>query len=237
MTMDESLERRVRGSIPVYLEIGSKRTFAVAVEWPGWARIGRNEAAALESLAAYGQRYVASMGSAAQSLPLPTDASALTVVERLQGNATTDFGAPDVTPAADTRPIGKADGERLIALLRAAWAAFDAAAKDAAGFELRKGPRGGGRDVDRMVQHVLGADEAYVSLIGGRFRRDPAADAAEEAQRLQDAGIDAFWARVRGEPIPEGRRSKKLWAPAYYVRRSAWHALDHAWEIEDRVLR
>jgi hypothetical protein len=24
------------------------------------------------------------------------------------------------------------------------------------------------------------------------------------------------------------------WPPAYAARRIAWHALDHAWEIEDR---
>jgi hypothetical protein len=219
------------------LEIGSKRTFAVAVAWPGWARIGRNDAEALESLAANGPRYARSMGSAAEELAEPIAASALEVVERLEGNATTDFGAPDATPTADTRPVGDAEGQRLIALLRAAWAAFDTAAKKAVGLDLRKGPRGGGRDLDRIVEHVLGGEGGYVSMIGGRFRRDPAAAAAVEMQRLQDIAIGAFWARVRGEPLPEGRRSKKLWTPRYYVRRSAWHALDHAWEIEDRAIR
>jgi hypothetical protein len=227
----------VRGSIPVYLEIGSRRTFAVAVEWPGWARIGRNEGEALESLAAYGPRYARSTGTAAEELAEPIDASALGVVERLKGNATTDFGAPDASPAADARPVGDADGERLLTLLRAAWAAFDAAARDAVGFELRKGPRGGGRDLGRILEHVLGADGGYVSMIGARFRRDPAGDAAAEMSRLRDIAVGAFRARVRGEPLPEGRRTKKLWTPRYYVRRSAWHALDHAWEIEDRAIR
>src|SRR3954470_10312746 len=96
-------------SIPVYLEIGSKRTFAVAVEWPGWARIGRTEAEALESLAAYGTRYARSMGSAAGQLLAPIDPPAFEVVERLTGNATTDFGAPDAIPTADTQPVAEPD--------------------------------------------------------------------------------------------------------------------------------
>jgi hypothetical protein len=29
-------------------------------------------------------------------------------------------------------------------------------------------------------------------------------------------------------PVPKG------WPPRYAARRIAWHALDHAWEIEDR---
>jgi hypothetical protein len=227
-------EGLARGRIPVYLEVGNKRTFAVAVEWPGWARIGRNEREALESLAAYAPRYALSMGSAAERLAEPIDVWALEVVERLQGNATTDFGAPDATPTADTRPVSNDDGERLVTLLRAAWRAFDAAVEGAVGVELRKGPRGGGRDLDRMVEHVLGGDAGYVSAIGGRFRRDPAANAAAEMRGLREIAIAAFWARVRGEPV-ESRRPRKLWTPRYYVRRSAWHALDHAWEIEDRA--
>jgi hypothetical protein len=176
------------------------------------------------------------MGAVTEQLAEPIGASGLEVVERLGGNATTDFGAPDAVPTADTRPVGDAEGERLITLLRAAWAAFDTAVKKGTGFDLRKGPRGGGRDLERIVEHLLGSDGSYVSMIGGRFRRDPAADAATEMQRVRDMAVDAFWSRVRGEPLPEGRRSRKLWTPAYYVRRSAWHALDHAWEIEDRVI-
>jgi hypothetical protein len=220
--------------IPVYLELGSKRTFAVAVDWPGWARVAKSEAEALELLAAYGPRYARSMGPLAEQLPESIDVSALEVVERLKGNATTDFGAPDALSTADARPVGEEDGERLMGLLRAAWSAFDAAVNGAAGIELQKGPRGGGRDVDRIVEHLLGSDGSYVSLIGGRFRRDEAAAPTAEMNRLRDIADAAFWARVRGEPLPEGRRTKRLWTPRYYVRRSAWHALDHAWEIEDR---
>jgi hypothetical protein len=33
------------------------------------------------------------------------------------------------------------------------------------------------------------------------------------------------------ESAPDNSR----WPPRYVVRRAAWHVLDHAWEIEDRI--
>jgi hypothetical protein len=38
-----------------------------------------------------------------------------------------------------------------------------------------------------------------------------------------------------GEPVRTGPRGGVRWTARYYVRRSAWHVLDHAWEIEDRA--
>ena len=46
--------------------------------------------------------------------------------------------------------------------------------------------------------------------------------------------LDAL-SRAVTEGLPEkGPRGGALWTPRYFVRRTAWHALDHAWEIEDR---
>jgi hypothetical protein len=39
---------------------------------------------------------------------------------------------------------------------------------------------------------------------------------------------------VAGKPVADPRQTKRPWSPRFFVRRSAWHALDHAWEIEDR---
>src|SRR5262249_11588653 len=147
--------------IDVYLEIGKKRTFAGAIDWPGWCRSGRDEGAALQALVDYGPRYAAVLGAARLPFEAPGDAAALAVVERLGGTSTTDFGAPDVAPSSDTRPIDAAELERLKALLQAYWQAFDAAVSAASGKELRKGPRGGGRDLEAIVLHVLGAEQAY----------------------------------------------------------------------------
>jgi hypothetical protein len=83
-------------NIDVYLEIGKKRTFAGAIEWPGWCRSGRDEGSALQALLDYGPRYASMLRAARLGFHAPADVAAFVVVERLAGNTTTDFGAPDV---------------------------------------------------------------------------------------------------------------------------------------------
>ena len=217
----------------VYVEVGSKRAFASAVDWPGWSRGGRDEAAALEQFVAYGPRYRSSLRAAARDLEPPADVGDLEVVERLTGNASTDFGVPAMPSAADDGSVDDANRDRLTRILRASWAAFDRAAESATGVELRKGPRGGGRDVEKIVEHVREAERSYLTQIGGRIDGAPASDGDEMAV-IRAAVVTALEARARGEPPPPSRRSAPLWTPRYFVRRSAWHALDHAWEIEDR---
>ena len=51
---------------------------------------------------------------------------------------------------------------------------------------------------------------------------------------MRETALAALEARAGGKPIDDPRQTKRLWSPRYTVRRSAWHALDHAWEIEDR---
>lgn len=133
--------------IPVALEVGQRRIFAAAVDWPGWCRSGRDEDGALAALAAYGHRYRDALGSAAEELGTPRDASVFEVVERVAGDATTDFGAPGQAFTFDDAPLEVAELRRLERLLLACWAAFDRAVEDAEGKELRKGPRGGGREL------------------------------------------------------------------------------------------
>jgi len=227
----------VPSTIEVYLEAGSKRVFAGALEWPGWCRSGRDGETALEALARYGPRYKAALGRAARGFKSPADASSFEVVERLKGDATTDFGAPGMAPSSDERQLEGAELKRLAGLLQACWAAFDAAAQAASGAMLRKGPRGGGRDLEPMVLHVMEADGAYLSGLGGRYR-GPAGDTDVPAEMatVREAILETLDARARGEPLPQSpRRTRKLWAPRFALRRSAWHALDHAWEIEDRA--
>jgi hypothetical protein len=222
-------------TIEVYLEAAKRRTFACAYEWPGWCRSGRDEDAALEALAAYGARYRAAIGPRRFGFTAPSDRSSLEVVERLAGNATTDFGAPAVEPARDHRPVKGSEAKRLVEVLAACWAMFDRAAKAASGVELRKGPRGGGRALDAIVDHLVGADEAYLRSLGGRYRRPDAADQRAAIEGVRRAILAEFRSQARGEPPSRTPRSGTLWTPRYAVRRMAWHALDHAWEIEDRA--
>jgi hypothetical protein len=223
-------------AIDVYLEIGKKRTFAGAIDWPGWCRIGRDEGAALQALVDSGPRYAGVLHATQVAFHAPDDASAFAVVERLEGNTTTDFGAPDIAPSSDSRPIDAADLRRFQALLQAYWQAFDAAVQLATGRELRTGPRGGGRDLDGIVQHVLRADAGYLARLAWKFRTPQTADLSDKLAYTRQAILDALAAAVRGELPGRGPRGGVIWKPRYFVRRVAWHVLDHVWEIEDRIM-
>lgn len=222
--------------IAVYLEVGQKKVFAGALDWPGWCRSGRDEKAALAALAAYGPRYAKLFARTKLAFSPPDGPGAFEVVERLKGNSTTDFGAPGLAPSQDTEPFAEAERERSEAILAAIWRAFDRAIKDAEGRKLSKGPRGGGRDRDQVVRHVLGASAGYLRSLGQTFRQDDAASIEAERQRTQVAIRAALAAAARGEIPEKGPRGGRLWTPRYFVRRVAWHELDHAWEIEDRKL-
>ncbi len=221
--------------IDVYLEVGKKRTFAGAVEWPGWCRSGRNEATALKALVAYGPRYARVVSAARLKFRAPGNPAAFAVIERVAGDATTDFGAPGVAPFSDKRPVDDGDLERFRALLKACWKTFDKAVSAAQGKELAKGPRGGGRELKAMVEHVLGADGAYLARLGWKLTLGEQDDPRKELAVVREAILDALVAAARGETPAQGPRGGLRWSPRYFVRRVAWHVLDHGWEIEDRV--
>ena len=223
-------------AIDVYLEIGDKRTFVSALDWPGWCRSGRDEASALQALCDYGPRYARVLQAVQLSFSAPANPSFFTVFERLQGDATTDFGAPGAVPPNDAQPVGDAELQRLRALLEACWQAFDAAVSSAAGKELRKGPRGGGREADQIAQHVLGADGGYLSSLGWKLKPNEADDAGKRLEQTRLAILDGLASAAHGEIEARGPRGGLRWPPRYFVRRVAWHVLDHAWEIEDRVI-
>lgn len=212
---------------PVYLEVGSKKVFAYALDWPGWCRSGKTEEAALETLGAYAGRYAPV--PAAAGLRFPKSAGdGLDVVERLTGSATTDFGAPATPASADGARLTRAQAERLAVLVEASWVFLDEVVAGAPS-ALRKGPRGGGRDRDKIVDHVLGAEVAYARKLGLRLRQ-PAIDDAGGVAELRGAILEVL--RAARAPAPD---LEKGWPYRYAARRIAWHALDHAWEIEDRI--
>ena len=145
----------VDATVKVALEVGSRRTFATALDWPGWCRAGRDEDSALDALLAYAPRYAAVLGAHVQGFEQPRYVSAVEVVERNRGDASTEFGAPGTPPGGDERPSTSRDLARLEAILRACWAAFDAEARSAEGVELRTGPRGGGATSRRSASTSL----------------------------------------------------------------------------------
>ncbi len=223
------------GRTEVYIEIGKKRDFAGAVEWPGWCRSARDEESAMQRLFSYAPRYQSALNGSGLAFEPPQDFSALSIVERLEGNATTDFGAPAVAPSADSRPIEEPELRRFETILNACWDCLDAAAKLAAGKDLAKGPRGGGRDLHQIVEHVLEAETAYISRLGWEAGQAGFAEPKDPAQ-MREVILQTLRAAATSKLAKQGPRGGPPWTPRYFVRRVAWHALDHAWEIEDRVI-
>jgi hypothetical protein len=219
----------------VFLETGKRRSFAGSIEWPGWCRRGRTETLAIQALFDAGPRYAQVLQEAGLEFQAPDATSQLVVVERVDGNATTDFGAPDAALSSDDEPVDASELNRLAAILESCWAAFDHAIKIAGGKELQKGPRGGGRDLAGIVEHVLMADESYLKRIG--WKVDSAEEEAKtQLERTRGAILEGLAASARGELPTQGPRGGRRWSPRFFVRRVAWHVIDHTWEIEDRIL-
>jgi hypothetical protein len=217
----------------VALEVAPKRAFASALDWPGWSRGGRTPDEAIAALLGYAPRYARVAKRAKVAFAPPATQRGVAIVERPRGGAGTEFGVPGSATKAEDEPLSAAELKRLIALLRAAWDAFDAAARSARGVTLTTGPRGGGRSREKMIGHVLEAELAYLGQLGSRAPNLPA-DPGAALKPLREAFVTTLRARVSGDPLPNPRNTKKPWSPRYAVRRSAWHSLDHAWELEDR---
>jgi hypothetical protein len=212
-------------AIAVAIEVTPKKAFASALDWPGWSRPARDADAALAALADYSDRYAAVAATAGVTFP---SRLSFEVVEQVPGGATTAFGAPEITAAAERLPVTAAAATRIASLVTAAWSVFDAVVAESPAV-LRKGPRGGGRDRDKMVDHVLGAEASYARMIGLKLKQPEIGDIeAVEAQRLAIAAV--LGAPSDGNPVRPGG-----WTTRYAARRIAWHVLDHAWEMQDRA--
>jgi hypothetical protein len=196
----------------VVAEVGKRRVFASVLDWPGWCRSANSTQAALDALDDYRSRYAVVATRA--GLRMPAKGTPWRVVEELPGDATTEFGAPGKVAEADQRPLTAAQAKRLAVLLGAAWDTFDDVV-DGAPSSLRKGPRGGGRDRDKVVEHVNNAQSAYARKLG----LATAATRSDIVAAVLDLGA---------------QQGERPWPVRYAVRRIVWHVLDHAWEIEDR---
>ena len=214
--------------IRVVLEVAAKRSFASALDWPGWSRSGRSPDEALERLVEYGPRYAAIAKRAKVTFTAPTSADELEIAERVRGGSGTEFGVPGTSARSESGSITTRELNRLISLLEAGWKTFDRAAAAAEGTQLRLGPRGGGRQVPKMIEHVREAEGAYLHQLGWK------ADRAASMPELRRAFVQALRLRAAGKELPHPNRVRSPWEPSYAIRRSAWHAIDHAWEIEDR---
>ena len=222
-------------SIAVALEIGpNRRVFAQALDWIGWCRAGKDEEAALHQLVIASPRYAPVAARAVLPFTIPPSFETFEVVERVPGNATTDFGALSVLLSADQQPLTETDTERLTSLLTACWSTFDDVFLSIAA-ELRGKKPERGRSPDAMRLHLLEADLMHLSGFGPAFRRPDRTRITEQEAEVRERILAALRAISPGKEFVPRRKSGFLWTPRFAARRSAWHALDHAWELQGRL--
>ncbi|MEV0383906.1 hypothetical protein [Nonomuraea sp. NPDC050643] len=203
----------------LYLEIGPKKVFACSLDWPGWCRIDKGEEAAIDRLMDYVPRYrVIADRAGLEFTPGEPE-----VVGRVQGAGTTDFGVPYQVPDLDLEPLPGPEAERQVALMRAAWELFDETAA-VSPEDLRKGPRGGGRDRTKIVDHVTEAERSYARMVGVRHKPYRSHEDREALRTDLAETLSRPWTPP----------ATTTWPPRYALRRIAWHIIDHLWEIEDR---
>ena len=212
------------------LEVGpkGKRVVAFAPDWPGLERGAKTEEAAIARLQAYLPRY-APVATLAGMVAEFAAVRAVDVVESYPGTGSTDFwGISFAFSRLDQQAASRDELERELALLQACWAFFDGV-RSRVSAEMRKGPRGGGRDRDRIVRHTLNTEQDFATKLGVR---------AEEGALLTEEGLrahrDAYCAAIRALHA-EGKPARS-WPLRYLIRHTAFHTLDHAWEMEDKDL-
>jgi hypothetical protein len=221
--------------IQIGIEQGEKKTFASAFDWPGWSRSGREEKSALQNLFDYAYRYKQALQGLQVPFDFPGNLSDLEVSERLAGSVSTDFGVPAAIFTRDGENLGEKEFDRLITILQAGWQTFDRVVESASGKILRKGPRGGGRNLDEMVAHVREAELTYLSRLGRKFKKESSESLFNEQERIRLVIRETLNEAAAGKLPKQGPRGGVFWTPRYFIRRAAWHILDHAWEIEDRI--
>jgi hypothetical protein len=207
-----------------------KKAVAFAVDWPGWSRGAKTPEGALDTLESYRRRYrpiavAAGMGDDFDA------AGPLDVAEDAVGTGSTDFWGISFAPSGfEQEPMDETELDRKITLLRACWEYFDAVAARVSP-EMRKGPRGGGRDRDQIVRHTIRTEsEDFAKRVGLRVPEG----AALTPEGLRDHR-DTYVAAMRAYNAGEGRRMRS-WNLPFLIRHSAYHTLDHAWEMEDKDL-
>lgn len=214
----------------VTLEIGpkGKRVVAVAPDWPGLARGAKTEDDAVERLRSYIPRYAPVAKLAGMNDAFATNGD-VDLIERYPGVGSTDFwGISFAFSEIDHQELSSEELERQLALLQACWAHFDQVSSRVSA-ELEKGPRGGGRDRDQIVRHTLISELDMAKKVGVR----PPFETL-----LTDDGLGAYradYCETIRRYHAEGNMARR-WPLRYLIRHTAFHTLDHTWEMEDKDL-
>jgi hypothetical protein len=208
-----------------------KKSVAFSIDWPGWSRGAKTPEQALETLESYRERYRPAATLAGMATEFNA-AGPLEIVEDRIGPGSTDFwGISYAASSAEQDPMGVDALERGITLLRACWEYFDGVAARVSP-ELRKGPRVGGRDRDRIIRHVIRTEsEDFAKQVGLRIPEEAALSPEGLLQHRKN-----YVAAMRAYNAGEVARRMRSWTLAFLIRHSAYHTLDHAWELEDKDL-
>ena len=96
---------------------------------------------------------------------------------------------------------------------------------------MQRGPRGGGRDRDTIIRHTVRTEsEDFAKRLGLRI---------PERSALTPKGLREYRknyvAAMREYNAGEGKRMRS-WNLPFLIRHSAFHTMDHAWEMEDKDL-
>jgi hypothetical protein len=208
-----------------------KRSVAISIDWLGWERGAKTAEVALETLESYRERYrpIAALAGMEREFDA---AGPLEIVEEKIGTGSTDFWGISFAPtSAEQGPMDDAELERAITVLRAGWTYFDGVAARVSP-EMRAGPRGGGRDRDKIIRHTIRVEsEDFASRVGLRIPEGAALEPGA-LRSYRDDYVNAMRAynagKVAGHMI--------TWTLPFLIRHSAYHTLDHAWEMEDKDL-
>ncbi len=208
-----------------------KRSVAFAADWPGWSRGAKTRELALETLESYRARYrpVAALAGSEREFD---SAGPLEIVEEKVGTGSTDFWGISFSPSSTERdPMDDPRLERGITLVRACWAYFDAVAARVSP-EMLKGPRGGGRERDEIIRHVTRVESLDFAKQVGLQMPDGPTLTGEALRRYREDYVTGMRAYNAGQV----KRRMRSWTLPFLVRHTAFHTLDHAWEMEDKNL-
>ena len=214
----------------VVLECGpkEKKFVAVARDWPGLERGAKTPDEAAARVFEYVPRYMEVAKLAKREAEL-AGINKVKVLERYPGTGSTDFwGISFAFSTFDQRAMSSDELERELSLMRACWTYFDQV-RSRVSAEMRKGPRGGGRDRDRIVRHTLGAELDFAKKLGLPMPDEVITD-PKELKKYRDA----YCAAIR-KHYAEGSMARS-WPLRYLIRHTAFHVMDHTWEMEDKDL-
>lgn len=214
----------------VMLEVGpkGKRVVAVAPDWPGLSRGAKTGEAAIERLLTYLPRYAPVANLAGMEAAFPASAR-IDVIEEYQGSGSTDFwGISFAFSEIDRQAMSSDELDRELTLMRACWTFFDDV-RSRVSAEMRKGPRGGGRDRDHIVRHTVVSEQDWTKKLGMH---------PPEGALVTDEGLtahrDAYCWAIRA--LHSRGEMARTWPLRFLIRHTAFHTMDHAWEMEDKDL-